>query len=349
MGKPASISELQISARLLQPFVKVLAGRPEVSAEELNHLRGLSLDDRIPLSQSYQLLEAAIFLTKDDDLGLKAGRLLDHGTGGPLEYAIRSAATVEAAIEVAGRYMRLLSDALETRLELDGDRAIVRMDNKVPTPRAVADFQASALHSAHLKQHLGDMPGLEWSFPHPRPADVTEYELTFTGASLRFDAPYLGYSFDKDHLQAGRETGDPRLHAILRKHAEMLLAELPRHTNFAGTVRAMLAQDLTTSRPTAATIAERLGVSQRTLSRRLEAEGTSFKDLLDDCRRTLALEYVTRPTFRLPEVVFMLGFSETATFYRAFKRWTGQTPLQYRRAKRGDTLPPTEERPSDHG
>jgi AraC-like DNA-binding protein len=295
----------------------------------------VSLDDRVPLSLAYQLLEDAVRRTGDEELGLKAGREIDVGAGGPLEYAIRSAATVAEAIDVAAKFMRLLSDAVDCRLEIDGERAVVHLDSKVSMPRAAVDFQASALHTGHLKRHFRAIPDLVWSFTHPAPADVSEYERTFAPARVQFSAPYHGYSFDKSYLATKRETGDPRLHALLRKHAEMLLNELPRYANFKATVQEMLTEELKTSRPTAATVAERLGVSQRTLSRRLEAEGTSFKDLLDGCRRTLALDYVTRPTFRLPEVVFLLGFSETATFYRAFKRWTGQTPLQYRKASRG--------------
>jgi AraC-like DNA-binding protein len=328
--------ELQISARLLQPFVRLLARRREIPPTDVNDLRSFSLDDRVPVTLAYALLDDAVRRTGDPDLGLKAGREIDAGAGGPLEYAIRSAATVADAIEVAARFMRLLSDAVDCRLEIDGERAVVRLDNKVPAPRAAADFQASALHTGHLKRHFRAIPGLAWSFPHEKPEDVSEYQRTFAPAALHFSAPFFGYSFDRAYLTTKRETGDPRLHALLRKHAEMLLNELPKYTNFRATVQGMLEEELEKSRPTAASVAERLGISQRTLSRRLEAEGTSFKDLLDGCRRTLALDYVTRSSFRLPEVVFLLGFSETATFYRAFKRWTGQTPLQYRKANRGE-------------
>jgi AraC-like DNA-binding protein len=316
----------------MTPFVRVLAQRNQLPSAEVNELRGLSLDDRVPVSVAYRLLEGVVERTGDVDIGLKAGRSIDYDALGAFDYAVRSATTVSDAMEVAARYMRLLSDALDFRIEVVGDRAHMHLINKVPAPRGVIDFEASVLHNGHLKRHLHAIPNLEWSFTHPEPADVSEYALTFGGLPVKFSQPYVGYSFDKAYLEARRNTGDPRLHVLLRKHAELLLSELPKRTNFRETVRAMLVQDMETARPTAAVIAARLEMSQRTLSRRLEQEGTSFKDLLDDCRRTLALDCVTRPTFRLPEVVFLLGFSETATFYRAFKRWTGQTPLQYRRA-----------------
>jgi AraC-like DNA-binding protein len=76
-------------------------------------------------------------------------------------------------------------------------------------------------------------------------------------------------------------------------------------------------------------------MNQRTLARRLQSEGTTFSALFDDLRRSLALRYLLRHDLRISEVVFMLGFSEVATFYRAFRRWTGQTPLEYRRSQGG--------------
>jgi AraC-like DNA-binding protein len=76
-------------------------------------------------------------------------------------------------------------------------------------------------------------------------------------------------------------------------------------------------------------------MSGRTLTRRLEDEGTTFKDLLDDLRKSLSLRYVGSTDLGLSEIAFLLGFSQSAAFHRAFKRWTAQTPLEYRRARRG--------------
>ena len=75
-------------------------------------------------------------------------------------------------------------------------------------------------------------------------------------------------------------------------------------------------------------------MSPRTLGRKLQHEGTSFKHLLDDLRRRMALRYVDGQELGLSEIAFLLGFSQTAAFHRAFKRWTAQTPLEYRRQRR---------------
>jgi AraC-like DNA-binding protein len=80
-----------------------------------------------------------------------------------------------------------------------------------------------------------------------------------------------------------------------------------------------------------------LQVSPRTLERRLELEGTTFTRLLEEVREGLALRYVGGQDLPLCEVAMLLGFSQTTAFHRAFRRWTGQTPLQYRRSSRGET------------
>ncbi|MFW5877013.1 MAG: helix-turn-helix transcriptional regulator [Myxococcota bacterium] len=100
-----------------------------------------------------------------------------------------------------------------------------------------------------------------------------------------------------------------------------------------GRVRSMLATGLANGDANATEVAKRLGVSTRTLTRRLERDGTSLKELADDLRRRLALQYVGSRDLPLSEVALLLGFSQTSAFHRAFRRWTGQTPLEYRRAR----------------
>jgi AraC-like DNA-binding protein len=231
--------------------------------------------------------------------------------------------------------MRLLTDALDYRLELDGDRALVRLDSKVPLPRAAADYQASMTHTLQLGPSAALIPGLEWWFQHDRPSDTSEYERTFAPAAVRFSAPAFGYVFDKSFLKLPLPQADANLNQIVRKHAELLLAELPRTRNLTEAVRELIVKELASGQPTAAQVAVRLRMNQRTLARRLQSEGTTFSALFDDLRRGLALRYLLRSDLRISEVVFLLGFSEVATFYRAFRRWTGQTPVEYRRSQGG--------------
>ena len=100
-------------------------------------------------------------------------------------------------------------------------------------------------------------------------------------------------------------------------------------------MRSLIARDLAGGDASIDQVAKALSLSPRTLGRRLEEEGTTFKDVREDLRRRLALQYVGGQDLGLSEIAFLLGFSDAAAFHRAFKRWTGQTPLEYRRSKRG--------------
>ena len=110
-----------------------------------------------------------------------------------------------------------------------------------------------------------------------------------------------------------------------------MLAELPRARPLTERVRSAILAELAGGNPSITVVAPRLHISPRTLERRLEREGTTFSTLLDDLRKRLALRYVASRDLELAEIAFLLGFSKTTAFHRAFKRWTGQTPLYYRR------------------
>src|SRR5689334_1717575 len=210
---------------------------------------------------------------------------MSAGDAGVADYTIRSAATVHDAIEVAARYMRLVTDGLELRLHERGGRVVLQWESMVLMPRAAEDFLMSAIYTSHVRTLLRDAPDLECWFTYPEPSTMVEYERTFGGAKLRFVAPFAGYAFDSSHLQKPVEAADAKLHSVLRQHAEALLGDLPASRSFTDLVRHHLAIDLSRGRPAAAKLAGRLHMSARTLERRLACEGTTFGAVLDDLRR----------------------------------------------------------------
>jgi AraC-like DNA-binding protein len=169
---------------------------------------------------------------------------------------------------------------------------------------------------------------------HPAPADITEYTRTFVGAKLSFAAPFYGFEFDAQLLDAPLRSADANLHDLMRRHAERVLQELPQALPITRRVKGLIAEELSDGHPGCAHIAQRLQMSPRTLERRLELEGTTFTHLLEEVREGLALRYVGDQELPLSQVATLLGFSQTTAFHRAFRRWTGQTPLQYRRSTR---------------
>ncbi len=336
VGASEAASQPCYAVRLVQPFLRVLRAAPGFPIEVLAPLEALDPDERLPIATMHELLQGALALTGDPDLGLKAAREISPGDYGALEYAASSAATWGEAINVSARYLRLVNDALDFSLRVEGGKAFIQLDSRVVLPRAAADFQSGAFHVSSLRlRPPGFDPAYEVWFTHPLPPSTEQYQLTFVGGKLRFDAPFNGFAFDKEHLEIPLGTADPKLHALIRKHAERLLAELPRAESVTEKVRDLIAKELEGGNPNVANIARQLHISPRTLGRKLEHEGTNFKELLDDLRRRLALSYVGGHDLGLAEIAFLLGFSQSAAFHRAFKRWTSVTPLEYRRARRG--------------
>jgi AraC-like DNA-binding protein len=320
------------SVRLMQPFVELLEQCPAVPAQALESLRALDPDERIPVARAHALLEAGVRVTGDPHLGLKAGRLMSAGYCGAIDYAMRSAKTVGDAIAILTRYVRLINDALELKLEIEGQQAVLRLLSGMIAPRAATDFMMSGFFAVHARSWLHELSELECWLPYRAPEDVAEYVSTFAPARVRFDMPSCAFVFAARELHSPLPTADDRFHAIIRKHVEWTLAELPTTQSLTDRVRELATQELPYGDPTAAHLARRLSMSPRTLGRKLESEGTTFSALFDDLRRQLALRYVASRQIELAEIAFLLGFSDVTTFHRSFKRWTQKTPLEYRRA-----------------
>jgi AraC-like DNA-binding protein len=327
--------ELTYSVRLTRPFLRVLRPMGSIPRGWAAELEALDIDARLPMAVAHQMLEAVVQVSQDPTLGLKAARERSPGEAGVLDHAISSASTVREAIETASRYVRLVNEALELRLVVVDDTATVRFDNRVPLPRAALEFELGAIYQAFGSLWAaGARDRLRVLIGHEAPADLEEYTRTFGSATLEFGAPFYGFSFDAARLEAGLVSSESRLHDVILKHAEKMLEELPRKRNLAERVRSAIAAELEGGNPSVVQVARRFHMSPRTLERRLEREGAMFSNLLEEVRRTLALRYVARQDLELAEIAFLLGYSQTTAFHRAFKRWTGETPLQYRRARR---------------
>ena len=337
--KVAAISELSYSCRVVRPFVRALQNSPAIPEGAFEAVNALEPDDRIPISIAHQLLEAAIEWTSDPDLGLKAARECTRGEAGALDYAIMSASTGLDALSAATRFIRLVNDALDIRIESKGERSTARLENCVPLSRAAADFEMGALFSV-LASVWGetDLSRVTVHFSHPAPRNVDEYQRTFGRAKLQFSSPSYAFEFDTELLRSPLPSADANLHDLMKRHAERVLRELPQALPITRQVKTLITEELADGHPGCAHIAQRLQMSPRTLERRLEIEGTTFTRLLEEVRESLALRYVGDDQMALSQVAALLGFSQTTAFHRAFRRWTGQTPLQYRRSARGDSV-----------
>jgi AraC-like DNA-binding protein len=250
-----------------------------------------------------------------------------------VEYALRSSQSLRAGLERLAHYGHVLSDRVAARMEAseDGLLLLVRDTGSTTLHPARAEFGlAMALKLA--RDCAGeDIVPMRVCFAHRAPTDDSEHRRFF-GASVRFAAgsnSMLLKGTDAARPMRGR---DEALSSIIRRRLDKVLDERARHLAgpLSAQVRHMMVEHLGEKTLTPDSISRALAVSPRTMSRRLAEEGTSFRHLLDDVRRDFACALLQDRSSNIGDVAFFLQYSEPAAFHRAFRRWTGQTPRQFR-------------------
>ena len=325
---------VSLSVRAVQPLIAYLqAGGHDSSA----FLRARGVDPvifrdpegRLPHSLAVTLWPAAARLTNDLDLGLHVAEGIQPGNYGALGYAVSTSATMGAGLQRLCRYLRFLHDIAEVKLTVHGDQAILSHRLPVPPPRAVSEYiVATWLITSRQATGVNWVP-LEVRFPHAAPDDTSEHQRVF-GCSLKFGHDRSELVFSRELLDTPHIEADPTLQAIVEAQVVAVIQKLPKGEATTDAVRRHLAGKLGEGQPTVEQIAPRLHMSPRTLHRRLEEEGTSFRQVLTEVRRELAMRHLTERQLAISEIAFLLGFSEPSAFHRAFKRWTGHAPLTYR-------------------
>ena len=167
---------------------------------------------------------------------------------------------------------------------------------------------------------------IELERPEPEQPDRWEYLLA---SRVQFDCDITRITFVRADIMEPLVTGDPALARVNDEQTQAYLDSFLAQTTTREVV-GKIVEKLPDGPPSQQQIADALHVSNRTLQRKLKSEGTSFMDLLQDTRLQLARKYLRQPSRSVVETSYLLGFSEPSTFSRAFKRWTGMAPAEYR-------------------
>ena len=286
----------------------------------------------LSLAQEITVFERAEALSPVPEWALRLGqatRLQAHGVYG---YAVLTSADLKQVLQVLVRFVNLTGTATgaELREHGNGDYEI-RAVETVQRPnvrRSTLEEFFSSVNTGLREVTANAVTPKSLSFDYSNPGYRDVYTEVFA-CPVTFEAEYCGIVIDHEDLALRLPTWDPLTLEACERQCEQILEQLTAAEGFVDAVRKiMLVQPC--DRRSAECVAEKLHMSTRNLRRKLEQEGTSFQKVLDDVRCELAKNYLSQTSLRLEDISPLLGFSETSNLRRAFKKWTGQTPSEYR-------------------
>ncbi|MDH4224221.1 MAG: AraC family transcriptional regulator ligand-binding domain-containing protein [Deltaproteobacteria bacterium] len=314
------------------------AQRQGVDPKELLGVVGLApdiLEDpqaRISCWMTKKLFETAARMTGNPALGLSVAEEVSAESLDVVGFIFLYSATMGDAIRKIARYYRLLSDVVAIRLYNDGGQATVTVVSYLPDrPLPPQSVEAVlAMFVGLLRQGLGfDFPLKKALFQHDTPEDSEPHQRFFK-CPVMFNQPVNSIEFDGTLLAQPMVRQDPVLAALLQRHAEMIQNGLPPTDKLADYVRVEISAGLANGEPTMSEVAGSLGIKPRSLQHRLKEENTTFQEVLDSLRQELAMKFLLEKGMAVSDVAFLLGFSEPSPFHRAFRRWTGKSPSEFR-------------------
>jgi AraC-like DNA-binding protein len=339
--RSASSSEATVSIHVVREIVHT-AERAGVARDAL--LRAIEVapeqlgasDARITREQLHRVSERAVELSDDPAFGLHWCEQLQESAFAPISHLMSHSCTLRDAFDSLLRFQALLSDDIGFTLE-ERDREVIVHCKSIASESLVVQRFVSEMIVAGLFRLIRFFNPLAMigraSFTYPTPDYHAEYERMFGGIE-RFGQSFTGIVFDPALMGAPSPSRDEDLHIALHAIAEQRVLRLLRGTPYAMRVRDVLLKKTRPQRCDMAEIARELGLSPRTLRRRLGDEGKPFGTLVNEACAVVAKHMLASSEASVQEVAYDIGFSDPAAFNRAFKRWTGMTPSAFRQAQR---------------
>jgi len=286
---------------------------------------------RLSLDDYFRTVDAAITVTGDPAFGLHMGEQARSAMFGVVGSLAEQAGTLRQCVETTEGYARLLADGgFEPELREHGETAAIRfaaIRGDQSAMRMTAEFVMTALSFTLPLFAGGGARPTQVRFAYAEPPYVAEYQRIF-GSTARFGQEFTELLFPRAWLDKTHQYHSPELYAVLKDQADRSLARLERD----GSLGVQLERIMTKHGPLPLTMedaARHLGMSARSLQRRLLREGLVFAELVTRHRVDVAKRLLGRPKASLQEIAYEMGFASVSAFHRAFKRWTGMTPKEY--------------------
>ena len=293
---------------------------------------------RISLDRLCRYMEALALIAGDDVFGLRSAMSFEKGASGPFGYAMMTAATVRDCLVFMGRNLQKISETSICTLEF-GPRTthfewtysplILHRDQFVDL--------GTAQTFAHLRAILGDDTNqIRLELERKKPINTILHKQLLT-PNVSFNAPVNAVIMPTALLDRTNLGADPRLFAMMSQQMEAIEPRRTDPGDPVAAVRLHVSKNLSSKPPTLTSEAERLGMSSRTLQRRLTEAGTSLQTIIDEHRKEMAERLLLETDLTLSSIGYKVGLSAPAAFTRSAIRWFGMTPSEFRQTRKSTT------------
>ncbi|WP_158601540.1 AraC family transcriptional regulator [Zhongshania marina] len=291
---------------------------------------------RVSIEQFARLQANTMSLLNDEMLGY-CDRALPVGCWDMMLHACIHSHTLGEFAQRYCQFYNLLTWNLRVELKQNTNNIeyILRPKNNHSLDPYVYEL---CLHNTHrlftwIIGHYVAIESVKLSYSPPEHASV--YTILFSNAPVHFNSPYCGLVFQNDILSSPVIQNHASLRKFLRHPAYELIMVAIESESWSSKIQSIIGKNISTA-PSFDILAEQLGIHPQTLRRRLADERTTYRNIKNHLRRDVAIYYLAKPGMSLEEASERSGFSETSSFFRAFKNWTGLTPCEYRKESVGD-------------
>jgi AraC-like DNA-binding protein len=288
-------------------------------------------DTRLALEQVEAVWRAAYQVCQDPFLALHAAETVRFGSYGTVDFICQAAPTVCEAVRRLCSYYPLINNSVILAAEKGEHECALYLGShagKLLPPMIDFVLATIVLHTRR-GWRMDWIPG-RVEFPYPEPYNLNEYERIFR-CSLRFNRPVTKLVIPRGLWESPIPTSDPSLLEVLEQQATTLLTLHPPPQDTEARIRTLIGLKLHDGESNLQSIAEELGFSPRNLQRRLKVMDRSFSQIFDELRAQTAKYYLRDPEVPIGDIAGKVGYVEASSFTRAFKRWSGSTPREYRK------------------